>query len=186
MHKVVDHEYLADAVAQLIELALYLVNIHARIDILDRLEHDNTLGERGAERIDGTQIPLGVLCLELFDGHFRRSERAADARGHTDIQNVVTGLQGGLHVLLKSKGVNLRGVDACVLSYRTVVAGTVKFAGVGAHALLAVEDIRQRDDGDAEHLGRICGQVCGCIGKNAVTHSNSLCNLICQIRLSRY
>ena len=69
----------------------------------------------------------------------------------------------------------------------TALSYPQKFAGVGAHKLLAVEDIRQRDDGDAERLGRVCGQVCGCIGKNAVTHSNSLlCNLICQIRLSRY
>ena len=68
MHKVVNNEYLTHLAAQLVEPFFSLVNIHAVFEIFHRFEHDDTLAERGAECVNGTDIPLGILGSKLFDG----------------------------------------------------------------------------------------------------------------------
>ena len=124
------------------------------------LEHQQPLAERGGIGVNGGNLPLRELLLQLFHGHGGSVCRAADAAGHADVDHVVSGGQCRMQRLQKSGEVNHGGGHGRTAAHGVIVSLAVKIDCGILLCLHAVNGIVQRDNTQGIFLNVSSRQVC--------------------------
>ena len=130
--------------AQLIYLCRVFLDAHAAAAVLRRLDDQQPLAERGAERIYGVYLAGGELLAQLICGYLRGVVRAAYTGRHADKQHVLSFFQERGHRVNICLRRDLRGDYLRAAAHRRVERGAVKCSVSGIERRLAVHHVGQR------------------------------------------
>ena len=161
--QIVDREYLTHIVTQLINLRRVFLDAHAASAVLRRLDGQQPLAERRAERIYGVYLAGRELLAQLIRGYLGGVIRAAYAGRHADEKHVLPLFQKRSHCVYIGLRRDLRGDYLRAAAHRRVKRRAVKCRISRIKRRLAVNHVGQRQLFDLPFLefGRF--KIRGCI-----------------------
>ena len=164
MHQIVHHKHLPHAAAQDAQAVNDVVQAIARRAHLRRRQRQQPLAQRSAQRVEHLDLPFGMACAHCLRRCRCCADRAADAGGYADVQQILA--RGGalLHRLFKSVLINHGRTDAPPCAHIIIIEQIVKGVRIRADLLHAVFNINQRQRVDLLFPQQRRGEVCGGIG----------------------